>query len=144
MDTPLRGSLSKSSATTCCALGIVAELDIPAGLSLPLWAAVAAVRGLGKARAVTRLVVRTAGRVADLGTVSTACAAAIVAAQAYHCAEVYAGTEHGVTGAGLDLVAVADDFAGDGGIALAQALGNLVERCAIFQFLLDDKTVFIG
>lgn len=126
------------------ALGIVAELDIPAGLSLPLWAAVAAVRGLGKARAVTRLVVRTAGRVADLGTVSTACAAAIVAAQAYHCAEVYAGTEHGVTGAGLDLVAVADDFAGDGGIALAQALGNLVERCAIFQFLLDDKTVFIG
>ena len=49
-----------------------------------------------------------------------------------------------MTGAGLDLVAVADDFAGDGGIALAQALGNLVERCAIFQFLLDDKTVFIG
>lgn len=101
-------------------------------------------RSLGKARAVAWLVVRATGRVADLGAVGAACAAAISAAQVYHRADVYAGTERGVAGAGLDLVAVADDFAGDGGIALAQTLGDLVERGAVFKFLLDNKTVFIG
>ena len=42
------------------------------------------------------------------------------------------------------MVAVADNFAGDGGIALVQTLGNLVERIIVFQFLLDNKTVIIG
>ena len=125
-------------------LSIVTELDIPASLGSLLRAAVTAVRSLGKARAVARLVVRAAGRMAGFGAVGTACAAAISGAQVYHCADIHAGAECGVAGAGLDLVAVADNFAGDGGIALVQTLGNLVERIIVFQFLLDNKTVIIG
>lgn len=113
-------------------------------MDTPLRAAVAAVRSLGKVRAVARLVVRAEGCVANLSAVGTACAAAIGTAQVYHSADIHAGTECGVAGAGLGLVAFADDFAGDGEIALVQTRGNLVERRIVFQLLLDDKTVIIG
>ena len=80
----------------------------------------------------------------DLGAISAACTVTIGTAKAYHCADIYTGTECGVVGAGFNLITVADDFAGDCRIALMQTLGNLVERCTVFQLLLDDKTVFIG
>ena len=120
------------------------EFDIPTCLSSPLWAAVAAVRSLGKACAIMWMVIRAARRVTDLDAISAACTVTIGAAQAYHRTDLYMGTESGMVSAGFDLIVFADGFAGDCRIALMQTLGNLVERCAVFQLLLDDKTVFIG
>lgn len=71
----------------------------------------------------------------DLGAVSTACTVTIGAAKVCHCADIYTGTERGVVSAGFNLITVAYDFAGDCRIALMQTLGNLVERCTVFQLL---------
>ena len=61
----------------------------------------------------------------DLGAISAACMVTIGAAKVCHCADIYTGTEHGVVGAGLNLITVADDFAGDCRIVLTQTLGNI-------------------
>lgn len=61
----------------------------------------------------------------DLGAISAACTVTIGAAKAYHCADIYTGTEHGVVGTGFNLITVTDDFAGDCRIALMQTLGNI-------------------
>ena len=61
----------------------------------------------------------------DLGAISAACMVTIGTAKAYHCANIYTGTERGVVGAGLNLITVADDFAEDCRIALMQTLGNI-------------------
>ena len=61
----------------------------------------------------------------DLGAISAACMVTICTAKAYHCADIYTGTERGVVGAGFNLITVADDFTGDYRIALMQTLGNI-------------------
>lgn len=60
-----------------------------------------------------------------LGAISAACTVTIGAAKVCHCADICTDTEHGAVCAGLNLITVADDFAGDCRIALMQTLGNI-------------------